>query len=221
MAKTRRHILTKAAAYLILAVLFLGGLAYLLRYRIVGWYLDGNRSARETVISEVVRRSEPSVEKGVKMTIPQTIFSFLAGRRSEDQRESDALKDVRAFTELSFRRRWLRFKDIHGLASVGGFNTLGADIGVEWCRSEAVDVLASFRVNVLKGKASEMRVNTKCGFFVELRRYVGQRARENGAPAPGPWPAAALPRSCPLRQESRPEAGIFIAPGQLDIVLLK
>ncbi len=179
MARSKRSVLARVAAYLILALLFLGGLAYSQRFRIVEWYLDGNRNAREIVIREIVRRSQPSVEKGVHMTIPQTIFSFLAGRRNEEQRERDALRDVRTFSEMCFRERWLRFIDIHGQAAVGGFATRGADIAVEWRKGGAVEALASFRVHILKGKASDMRVNEKCTFFAELRHYVRQRAKEN------------------------------------------
>ncbi len=177
MARTRRSVLVRVAAYLILALLFFGGLAYSLRYRIVEWYLDGNRRAREIVITEIVRRSEASVEKRVRMTLPQTIFSFLTGRRNEEQRERDALKDVRAFTEMCFRERRLRFRDIHDRATVGAFSTKGADIAVEWLKGETVEVLASFRVHILKGKVSDMRVNQKCPFFTELKRYVVKRAK--------------------------------------------
>lgn len=179
MARSRRSVLARVAAYLILVLLFLGGLAYSQRFRIVEWYLDGNRNAREIVIREIVRRSEPSVEKGVRMTIPQTIFSFLAGRRNEEQRERDALKDVRAFSETCFKERWLRFKDIHGQDAVGGFSTRGAEIAVEWRKGPAVEVLASFRVHILKGKATDMRVNERCSFFTELRHYVKERAKKN------------------------------------------
>jgi hypothetical protein len=179
MARSKRNLLARLAVYSVLALLFLGGLAYSLRFKIVEWYLNGDRKAQEIVISEIARRAVPAIEKGIHMTVPQSIFSFLTGRRSEEQRERDALKDVRAFSEMCFRRHWLRFVDVHGLRSVGAFRTEGSDLAVEWRREGTVEVLASFRVAILKGQAGGLRVNAKCPFFAELDRYVAQRARKN------------------------------------------
>lgn len=174
--KKRRGI--RIVLYIIVALAALGALVYGLRYRILEWYLDGYKPARETVVLEMTARAKAVIEKELHMTIPQSILSFLTGRRSEDARERDAIKDVTSFAEFSFKNRWLRFIDVHGEIAIQGFNLEGADMALEWRRGTP-EVLASFRVNIIKGLATGMRVNENCSFFAELKSYVETRAREN------------------------------------------
>ncbi len=165
--------------FVLAGIIVLFVLAYGLRFKIAAWYIDGKSAVREVVVSEIAKRAEPDIERGLHMTIPQTVFSFLTGRRSEGQRERDALKDVIAFSETAFKNHWLRFRDVHDLSALNGFDLRGSELAVIWVRGGASDPLGGFRVDFAKGRGTDLLVNKKCAFFAELKRYVKERAGKN------------------------------------------
>ena len=103
----------------------------------------------------------------------------MAGKRNENERQTDALKDVRKFGELGFENHWLKFKDVHNLGSMNGFNPHGFGFALDWIRGNTEEVLAAFNVNFLKTKVSKMQINDYCSFFTELKLYVEKKAEEN------------------------------------------
>ena len=131
------------------------------------------------VILKILGRAEPIIKSEVRMTLFQKIFSALLGRRNEKERQTDALKDVRKFDELSFKNHWFNFKVVHGLDSLNGFKLHGFDFALGWGRGRADDVLAEFNVDFLKRKISKMQVNEASGFFNDLKLFVEKRAKEN------------------------------------------
>ncbi len=179
MSKSKNRVMFRIAIYIVIGLLALGTLAYALRFRILEWYLDGNKWARETVIIEITARAKVVIEKDIHMTLPQSIFSFLSGRRDQDSRVRDAIKDVISFSELAFKNRWLKFTNVHGELYLNGYDLKGDVMALEWHRQGPVDVLASFKVNFLKREPKDMRVNEKSSFFAELTDYVSKRARAN------------------------------------------
>jgi hypothetical protein len=175
----RPRALGKIALAFFLILLAFAGLAYAFRFTIAAWYLNGSRQAGAMVVSTVADKAPPVIEQELHMTIPQSILSFFMGRRGEETRERDALKDAETFTEQAFKNHWLRFRDVHGRGSIKGFDLGGSDVALMWVRAGDEDVLAAFHVDLWKKKASGIRVNEKSGFFAELTQYVSRRARKN------------------------------------------
>jgi hypothetical protein len=103
----------------------------------------------------------------------------MAGKRNEEERQADALKDVRKFGELSFENHWLKFKDVHNVDSLHGFDLHGFSFALEWTRGNMDEVLAAFNVHFLKREVGKMQINQQCGFFTELRLYIEKKARKN------------------------------------------
>jgi hypothetical protein len=178
-ARVRKKVLRKVVVALILSVVVLGSLIYWKRYEIAVWYMEGNKKAQEMVILLMLENARPIIERDIKMTLPQKILSTIAGKRNEKERQTDALKDVRKFGELGFENHRLKFKNVHNLDAMHGFNLHGFDFALEWVRGNTQDVLEAFNVNFLKREIGKMELNQDCSFFTELRLYVEKKAKKN------------------------------------------
>ncbi len=178
-SNVRKRVWRKVIVALMAGVVAIGLLIIWKRYEIVLWYMEGNKKAQEMVILLMVEKARPIIERDIKMTLPEKILGTIAGKRNEKERQTDALKDVRKFGELSFENHWLKFKDVHNLGSMNGFNLHGFNFALGWNRGNRDEVLAAFNVNFLKIKISKMQINQYCGFFTELRLYVDKKAKKN------------------------------------------
>jgi len=157
----------------------LGSLLYWKRYDIVLRILQGSAAARDMAILKIQERAAEAIETEVTMTGFQKVFSALTGRRSEDERQADALDDVRAFNELSFEDDRLSFDVAHGLDSLHGSALHGSDFVLVWNGGSTDEVLAEFDVNFLTRKAERILVHQESGYFTVLGRHIETRAREN------------------------------------------
>ena len=143
------------------------------------WYMEGNKKVQEMVILTMLQNARPIIEKELKMTLPEKILSSMAGKRNQKERQTDALKDVRKFGELSFENHWLKFKDVHKVDSLNGFDLRGLSFALEWNRGNAPEVLAAFNVHFLKREVGKMQINQSCSYFTELRLYVEKKAKRD------------------------------------------
>jgi hypothetical protein len=175
----RKKVWKKVVVGLLVGVAAIGALLYWKRYDIALKYLEGNQGAQEAVILQMLDLARPIIEKNIKMSLPQKIFSTLAGKRSQKERQSGALQDVRKFSELSFRNHWLAFKDVHRLDTLHGFNLRGFDFALEWIHGNAGEVLEAFSVRFLKREVGKSQINESCGFFTALKSYVETNAQKN------------------------------------------
>ncbi len=178
-SNVRKRVWRKVIVALMAGVVAIGLLIFWKRYEIVLWYMEGNKKVQEMVILLMVDEAGPIIKRDIKMTLPEKIIGTIAGKRNEKERQTDALKDVRKFGELSFENHWLKFKDVHNLGSLNGFNLHGFNFALGWNRGNTDEVLAAFNVNLLKRKISKMQINQHCGFFTELRLYVDKKAKKN------------------------------------------
>src|SRR4030042_7028638 len=142
----------KVVVALMAGIVVIVSLIFWQRYEMTVWYLEGNKKAQEMVIRLMLENARPIIERDLKMTLPEKIFSTMAGKRNEKERQTDALKDVRKFGELGFENHWLKFKDVHNLGSMNGFNLHGFDFALDWNRGNTEEVLAAFNINFLKRK---------------------------------------------------------------------
>jgi|GEM_PF-701748 len=165
---------------LMTGVLAAGFLAYSNRHTIIVWHLQENNEKQEMVIIEMLRQAKPIIERELNMTLPEIIYSRATGNRSEKDRRTDALEDVRTFIELGFKNNWLRFKDVHNLSSVNDFPLNGFEFALVWKGGAMEEVLVAFNISCLKGKVDKMKVNDNCGFFKELKSYVTTKAKKSG-----------------------------------------
>jgi len=183
MARTgssvRKRFWRKAVVVLMAGVVAVGSLIIWKRYEIALWYMEGNKKAQEMLILDMLDYARPIIERDLTMTLPEKVLSTLAGRRNEKEMQADALKDVRKFIELSFENHWLKFKDVHNLGSMNGFNLHGFNFALGWNRGQTDEVLAAYHVNLLKRKVGKKEINPSCSFFSELRLYVENRAKKN------------------------------------------
>ena len=175
----RKRVRRKAVVALIGGVIVIGSLIFWQRYKMTVWYLEGNKKAQEIVILLMLKNARPIIERDLKMTLPEKVFSTMAGKRNEKERQTDALKDVRKFGELCFENHWLEFKDVHNLAFMNGLNLHGYSFALDWNRGQTDEILAVFNVNFLKRKLGKMQINDSCSFFAELRLYVEEKAKKN------------------------------------------
>ena len=175
----RMRVRRRVVIALMVGVVAIGSLIFWQRYEMTVWYLEGNKKAQEMVILLMLENARPIIERDLQMTLPEKIFSTMAGKRNEKERQTDALKDVRKFGELSFKKHWLKFKNAHNLGSVNGFNFHGLDFALEWNPGISDEVLAAFNINFLKRKIGKMQINQHCSFFTELRLYIEKKAKEN------------------------------------------
>jgi len=175
----RKRIWRKVIIVLLTGVVAIGSFISWKRYQIGVWYMEGNKVVQERVILQMLENARPILERDLKMTFPEKIFSTLTGKRNEKERQTDALKDVRRFGELGFENHWLKFKDVHKLGSMNGFDLHGFDFALGWNRGNTDEVLAAFNINFLKREVGKMQVNQNCSFFSEMRLYVEKKAKEN------------------------------------------
>jgi hypothetical protein len=173
--RTRKKIAMALVVIFALACTFV----FVERFELAAWYLEGNKVAQEALILQMLAYSRPIIQNEFKMTLLEKIFSALAGHRSQRERQADALKDVRSFCAQSFADHRLKFVNVHGLSSMGGFNIRGFDLALAWGSGKTVEVFAAFNVNFWKRSAGTMTLNENCGFVTALRLYVEKRAKEN------------------------------------------
>jgi hypothetical protein len=175
----RKRVWRKVVVALIVGVVAIGSLIFWKRYEIAIRYMEGNKKAQETSILLMLENVRPVIERELKMTFPEKMLSSIAGKRNQEERQTDALKDVRAFEELGFENHWLKFKDVHNLGSINGFDLHGFGFALVWNRENTDEVLSAFNVNFLKREIGTMQTNEHCSFFTELKLYVEKRAKEN------------------------------------------
>jgi hypothetical protein len=175
----RKRVWKKILIGLMLGVVIIGSLIIWKRYAMAVWYMEGNKKIQEMVILTMLDNARPVIEKELKMTLPEKILSTMAGKRNQQERQTDALKDVRGFGELSFENHWLRFRDVHHLDSLKGFDLRGFGFALEWTRENTDEILAAFNINVLKREIGRMQINPTCSYFAELKSYVEKRAKLN------------------------------------------
>jgi hypothetical protein len=180
-AKSRgtKRVWRKVVVALMVGVVAIGSLIYWKRCQIAVWYMGRNKTAQETTILWMLEGARPVIEKYVKMTLPQKIFKTMTGKRNQKERQTDALKDVRRFCESGFENHWLKFKDVHHLSSLNGFDFHGFNFALIWNRGPREEALSAFNVNFLKREMSDMKTNENCSFFTELKLYVEKKAKEN------------------------------------------
>jgi len=175
----RKSVWKKVIVALMVGVVAIGSLIYWQRYKLAVWYLEGNKIAQEMVILLMLETARPIIERDLKMTLPQKIYSTLAGKRNQKERQTDAFKDVRRFGELGFENHWLKFKDVHNSGSMNGCNLHGFHMALGWNQGNTDEVLAVFNINFLKREIGKMQINQDCSFFTELKLYVEKKAKEN------------------------------------------
>jgi hypothetical protein len=183
MARSGSRVRKRAWRIIVVAlavgVVIIGSLIFWKRYAVAIWYMEGNKKIQETVILTMLDNARPVIEKELKMTLPEKIFSSMAGKRNQKERQTDALKDVRTFGEVSFKNHWLKFKDVHALDSLNGFALQGFSYALEWNRGNGPEILTAFNINVLKREIGKMQINQSCSYFTELRLYVEKKAKKN------------------------------------------
>ena len=131
------------------------------------------------VITEILDRAKPIIERELKMTLPEKFFKQVVLDRNEKTRQRDALVDIRTFVESGFKNNWLKFKDVHNLSSINNCPLDGFEFALDWNRGNTEEVLAAFNISFLKRKVDNIQVNDNCSFFSELRVYVTKKAKEN------------------------------------------
>jgi len=174
-----KRVWKKIVIALLAGFIAVGLLAYIKRHTIIIWHLQKNNETQEMVIIEMLENAKPIIERELKMTFPQKIFSRVTGNRSEKERQRNAPEDIRTFVELSFKNGWLRFKDVHDVNSINSFPCSGFEYALDWNRGNTEEVLATFNISCLKRKVEKMQVNDNCTFFRELKSYVKTKAKED------------------------------------------
>jgi len=169
----------KIVIALVVSVLAGGLFAYCKRCTIIIWHLQANTERQEMVINEMLEEAKPIIERELQMSFTQKVYSQVMGNRDEEERQADALADVRTFVELGFKNRWLRFKDVHNVNSINSFPLNGFDFSLDWNRGNVEEILVAFNISYLKRKVDNMQINEDCSFFTELRSYIETKAREN------------------------------------------
>ena len=169
----------KVVIVLMAGLLAAGLLAYSKRQTIIIWHLQLNKKTQEMVITEILDRAKPIIERELKMTLPEKFFKQVVLDRNEKTRQRDALVDIRTFVESGFKNNWLKFKDVHNLSSINNCPLDGFEFALDWNRGNTEEVLAAFNISFLKRKVDNIQVNDNCSFFSELRVYVTKKAKEN------------------------------------------
>jgi hypothetical protein len=169
----------KVLIIILLGTAALAILAVAKRYELTRWYLQGHQRVRDEVILRILETTRPVIESNFKMTALERILSAVVGHRNEKERQTDALKDVRAFSQSGFDHLRLKFEDVHRLKALSGFALEGSDFSLGWNDGKKDEILAAFEVDFWKMKIGRVRVNESCGFFRELRTYVEKRAGQN------------------------------------------
>ena len=170
---------TRVLVALVAGLLAFGSVFYRERFDLAVWYMQGSRKTQESALLLMLEYARPIIEKDCKMSLPEKILGGVTGKRNEDQRQADALKDVRSFGESGFSDHRLHFKNVHNVGLVGGVDVSGFDFALDWKHGDNDEVLAAFNANLLTREIGKMRINESCGFFTDLRSYVEARARKN------------------------------------------
>lgn len=178
-SKEKRGVWRRVVAALAVGAIAIGSLVLWKRNAMAVWYMEGNKKIQEMVILTMLDNARPIIEKELQMTLPEKVFSSMAGKRNQKDRQTDALKDVRAFGEAGFENHWLKFKDVHTLGSLHGFDLRGFSFALEWNRGNGPEVLTAFNINVLKRAIGRMQINQSCSYFSELKAYVEKKAKVN------------------------------------------
>ena len=176
-SKIRSRVRNKLVPVLIVSALAVVSIMFWKRFDIGVWYMNRNQAVREKVILHMLEIARPLIERDVKMSLPQRVLSALAGRRNEKERQSDALKDVRAFGEMCFENRWITFIKAPRSNPMSDGRFVRFRFALSWNRVRAGEVLAAFNVHFLKREIGEMQINPGCRFFVDLKLYVETKAR--------------------------------------------
>ena len=175
-AKKRRWIIA------VLAVVVFAGFGSLVvwkRFEITARYMQGSKDAQEQAILLMLTEAKPDIQKNLKMNFLEKVFSNIAGRRDESQRQADALTDVREYAEWSFKNHWLNYKDVHKVSSIDGYELHGYDFALCWNQGKTEEVVSAFNVNFLTRAVANKKVNFNCGYFAGLRLYIEKKARVN------------------------------------------
>jgi hypothetical protein len=169
----------KVVIALIAGIFAVGLFVYSQRCAIIIWHLQANKETQEMVITQILESAKPIIERELKMTFSEKVYSRVMGDRNQKERQTDALADVRTFVELGFQNHWLRFKDVHNISEINSFPCHGFEFALDWNRGNTEEVLAAFNISCLKKKVVKMQVNDNCSFFTELKSYIETKAREN------------------------------------------
>jgi hypothetical protein len=178
-SSVRKRVWRKVVIALVVGVVAIGSIILWKRYAIAVWYMEGNKTVQETVLLTMLENARPIIERDLKMTLPEKILSSMAGLRNQKERQTDALKDVRAFGEVAFENHWLKFRDVHNLDSLSGFNLHGFNFALEWNRGNGPEILTAFNIRLLKREVGKMQINQSCSYFTELGLYVEKKAKKN------------------------------------------
>jgi hypothetical protein len=166
----------------VLAMVVIAGVSSLVvwkRYEITARYMQGSKDAQEQAILLMLSEAKPDIHKNLKMSFLEKSFAKIAGRRDENQRQVDALDDVRRYAEWNFKNHWLYYKNVHNVSSIDGFDLHGHDFALCWNQGEKEEVVSAFNMNFLTRGAVNMEVNHNCGYFAGLRLYIEKNARVN------------------------------------------
>jgi len=178
-SRVRKKSWGKVVVVIMTGIVAIGSLIFWQRYHIAAWVMNRNMKVQEMAILLMLENARPIIERELKMTLPQKILSSIAGQRNEEERQAAALKDVRIFGEFCFKNHMLKFKDVHSLSSLSGFNLRGFSFALGWTLGNTDEVLAAFNINLFKRKIDKMQINQNCSFFRELRLYIEKKSKEN------------------------------------------
>jgi hypothetical protein len=143
------------------------------------YFLQGNKDAQEQAILLMLTEAKPEIDKNLKMSLVEKTFAVVAGRRDEEQRQVDALSDVRKYAEWSFQNHLLNYKDVHSVSSIDGYDLHGYDFALCWNQGETEEVVSKFNVNFLTRSVINKEVNLNCGYFAGLKLYIAKNAKKN------------------------------------------
>jgi hypothetical protein len=178
-SRIRKRVWRKIVAGLIVGVAVIGLFLFWKRFDIAASYMEGNKIAREMVILQMLEYAKPVIKSEFTMTFFEKLFSALANKRNEKERQADALKDVRDFCASCFEKHQLKFMNVHNMGTLNKYNLYGFDFALTWNPGKADEVLMAFNISFLKREIGTVQLNEHCSFFTDLRLYVEKKAKEN------------------------------------------
>lgn len=179
-SSVKKNVWLIAVLATVVAIAGISSLVVWKRFEITArYFLQGSKDAQEQAILLMLTEANPDIHKNLKMSFLEKTFSKIAGRRDENQRQVDALNDVRKYAEWSFKNHWLNYKDVHNVSSIDGYDLHGYDFALCWNQGETEEVVSAFNVNFLTRSVVNKEVNLNCGYFAGLRLYIEKNAREN------------------------------------------
>ena len=141
--------------------------------------MEGNKIAQEMVILQMLEYAKPVIKSNITMSFFAKVFSALANKKNEKERQADALKYVRDFCESSFAKHQLKFMNVHNRGTLNNYNLHGYDFVLGWNPGKADEVLMAFNISFLKREIGTVQLNEDCSFFADLKLYVEKKAQEN------------------------------------------